>query len=648
MVNRRRAGWALSLASAFAAWACASQEGASVGDGSLTTDASVSDSNAAQTDATDNLDGSLTTYDGSKPLRPTIVTGPGPNPTNSTHVRVLDAAGKSSAELRDVFGADLYGANVAACDVNGDGISEIIVGEGPGPANGTTVRILSAGGALVKEIPSTFAGATYGVNVACGDIDGDKVPEIIVGLGAGASNDSRVRAFDVNTLLMKADFVAFDPGVHYGTRVAAGDVDGDGKAEIAVTPGPSSISGAHLKVFSANGTLRGDVHPFSDSAVYGDVNAPFGATVAMGDLDGDGIAEIATALGPAPLASPHVKIYSSKMPGALQPVSEFQAVNPIPHLRYNGYFHVHDASFGLHIPDVKDFTNWAYLWDTKYLADAKGAGLKVVFDLQKSIREAPKANWDANLKALAPIFASYKDTIVALYLYDEPDIGGLPSLADQKALVDLVKANIPGFPTTMSLVTQTTVPEGLDWVAIDPYMNIATAEVGCVGQDRFNGVLSRIAWAASTGKPVLLIPSSFGRTSPSPIAMPTTCQQRWYMEASVNTPEVIANLWFMYGHAKESERGEEIQGVGETPAVLAFHKEMFRAAQYGGYGAELAIGDVDGDGVGEIVVGQGKGRGNTTMVKVYSSSGTEKYAFRGYETANYGVSVAVGVFDSSK
>lgn len=638
---------ALSLLAVVLGWACSSSNETNLNDASLSSDAGDAASVSSDAMDTDGVDGSLTGYDGSKPLRPTLVTGPGPNPTNSTHVRILDASGKSSGELRDVFGADLYGTNVAACDVNGDGMSEVVVGEGAGPANGTNVRILSAKGDLVKEIPSTFPGATYGVNVACADIDGDKVPEVIVGLGAGPSNDTRVRAFDVNTLAVKSDFVAFDSGVRFGTRVAAGDVDGDGKAEIAVTPGPSSISGAHLKVFSANGTLRGEVHPFADNAVYGDFGVPFGATVAVGDLDGDGIAEIATALGPAPLAPPTVKIYSSKVVGALQPVSEFQATNPIPHLSYNGYFHVHDASFGLHIPDVKGFTNWAYLWDTKYLAEAKSAGLKVVFDLQKSIREAPKANWDANLKALAPIMASYKDTIAALYLYDEPDISGM-TLADQKALIDLVKSNIPGFPTTMSLVSQTSLPEGLDWVAIDPYMNIPSAEVGCVGQDRFNGVLSRISWAASTGKPVLLIPSSFGRTSPSPIAMPTTCQQRWYMEAAVNTPEVIGNLWFMYGHAKESERGEEIQGVGETPAVLAFHKEMFRAARYGGYGAELAIGDVDGDGIGDVVVGQGKGRGNTTMVKVYSSGGVEKFAFKGYETANYGVSIAVGNFDLAK
>ncbi len=639
-----RLSWSLALVSVLA-WACAG-EGAGDASGGLLGDGGLAAGDSARTDSSNDLDGSLLNYDASKPLRATILAGPGPNAANSTHVRVLDASGKNYQELREIFFGQGYGANVAACDFDGDGVSEILVGEGPSPVGGTRVRILTATGADYGELPSAFAGANYGVNVACGDVDGDKIPEIIVGLGGGPGNDTRVRAYDVKTMAMKADFVAFDAGVRYGTRVAAGDVDGDGKAEIVVSPGPSPISGAHVKVFTANGTLRGEVHPYSDSAIYGDLNAPFGATIAVGDLDGDGIAEIATSPGPAPLATPYVKIYSSKIAGPLALVTEFQATNPIPHLQYNGYFHVHDASFGLHIPDVKSFTSWAFLWDTKYLAEAKAAGLKVVFDLQKTIREAPEANWDANLKAVAPTLLQYKDTIAALYLFDEIDLAGV-SLATQKSLVDLVKANVPGIPTTLSLVIQTEVPASLDWVAIDPYINISTSEVGCVGQERFAAASARIQWAASTGKPVLLIPPSFGRTLPSPIAMPTACQQRWYMEAAVNTPEVIGNLWFMYGHATFAERGEEIQGVGETPSVLAWHKEMFRAATHGGYGAELAIGDVDGDGIGDLVVGHGKGRGNTALVKVYSGTGTEKYSFKGYDTANYGVSLAVANFDGA-
>ena len=638
-----RLSFGVAVASIFV-WACSGDDASDTSMGVGGDGGSGFDDASQADDASASLDGSLLGYDAAKPLRATIVTGPGPNPANSTHVRVLDASGKNYQELRDVFVGQGYGSPVAACDIDGDGVSEILVGEGPSPVSGTRVRVLTANGAAFSELPSAFVGANYGVNVACGDLDGDKVPEIIVGLGAGPGNDTRVRAYDAKTMAMKADFVAFDAGVRYGTRVAVGDVDGDGKAEIVVTPGPSSISGAHVKVFSANGTLRGEVHPFADGPIYGDLNAPFGASVAVGDLDGDGIAEIATSPGPAPLATPYVKIYSAKVAGPLSLVSEFQATNPIPHLQYNGYFHVHDAAFGLHIPDVKGFTNWAFLWDTKYLADAKAAGLRVVYDLQKTIRDAPEANWDANLKAIAPTLLQYKETIAALYLFDEIDLAGVPP-AKQKALVDLVKTNVPGIPTTLSFVTQTEVPSTLDWVAIDPYMNIATPEVGCVGQDRFAAVSARIQWAASTGKPVLLIPPSFGRTLPSAIAMPTLCQQRWYMEAAVNTPEVLGNVWFMYGHATFAERGEEIQGVGETPSVLAWHKEMFRAAMHGGYGAELAIGDVDGDGVGDLLVGHGKGRGNTTLVKVYSGSGAEKFAFRAYETANYGVSLAVGTFE---
>src|SRR5262249_58234633 len=49
-------------------------------------------------------------------------------------------------------------------------------------------------------------------------------------------------------------FFAYDPGFHGGLSVAAGDVDGDGKADVIVAPGAGG--GPDVKVFSgASGAL---------------------------------------------------------------------------------------------------------------------------------------------------------------------------------------------------------------------------------------------------------------------------------------------------------------------------------------------------------------------------------------------------------
>jgi hypothetical protein len=583
-----------------------------------------------------------------RPLPSAIVTGPGPHPGSASHVRLVDATGKVANETHETFAGAGYGANVAACDVDGDGKSEIVVGEGPDPAGGTRVRILKRTGELVAELPAAFEGKHHGVNVACGDIDGDGVPELITGLGAGPDNETRVRAFDARTLTRKADFLAYDAGSRYGVRVAAGDVDGDGKAEIITGPGPSPVSGGLVRVFSADGTLRGQVEAFPVDPIYGDVAVPFGATVAAGDLDGDGKAEILASPGPAPLATPRVRTYSSKQPGPLTFVSEFVSENPIPHLLHSGYYHVHSPFFGLHIPDVADFTNTAFLEDPQYLPLARASGLKVILALNKYIHDRPKAEWAANLKALDAVISSERSSIAALYVYDEIDLTGMP-VSEQKEIVDLVKANIPGIPTIMSYVSQTAAPpDTLDWVSVDPYVNYGLTEpdTGCARRDYFDALVKgRLDWARSTGKPVFIIAPSFARTLPTIVPMPTFCQQRWYLEEVVERQEVRGILWFMFGHAKFSDVKEEVQGVADFPELLAWHKSMFPVTRKGGYGAELAVGDVDGDGVNDIVVGHGKGRGNTTMVNVHAADGTKKRTFRAYEGALFGVSVAVGKFE---
>ena len=83
----------------------------------------------------------------------------------------------------------------ATCDINGDGLDEIITGAGPG--GGPHVRVFSLAGGVVTELAGqgfyaydpAFPG---GVNVACGDVTGDGVPEIITGAGPGGGPHVRV------------------------------------------------------------------------------------------------------------------------------------------------------------------------------------------------------------------------------------------------------------------------------------------------------------------------------------------------------------------------------------------------------------------------------------------------------------------------
>jgi trimeric autotransporter adhesin len=118
--------------------------------------------------------------------------------------------------------------------------------------------------------PTTFTG---GVFVAAGDTDGDGRADVIVGTNAALNYDSRVRVYSgLNNAILK-DFIAF-VGYRGGVRVAADDLDGDGKADIILSAGRYSSSiGAQPRLLALKGTNLARLQdlPLLDLAFQGGV-----------------------------------------------------------------------------------------------------------------------------------------------------------------------------------------------------------------------------------------------------------------------------------------------------------------------------------------------------------------------------------------
>ena len=187
------------------------------------------------------------------------------------------------------------GVNVAVGNFDSDPEEEFVVGAG------------EKGGPHVKvyERDRSFTGKEFfaynpqhwtGTDVAAGDLDGDGVDEIITGAGPGGG--PHVRAFKPDGTEV-ASFFAYDYRFSGGVHVSAGDVDGDGKAEIIT--GARAGGGPHVKVFKSNGISIGDVFPYAPSFAGG-------VDVSAGDIDEDGKAEIVTSPGPG--GGPHIRTFS--------------------------------------------------------------------------------------------------------------------------------------------------------------------------------------------------------------------------------------------------------------------------------------------------------------------------------------------------
>jgi hypothetical protein len=153
-----------------------------------------------------------------------------------------------------------------------------------------------------------------GVRVAVGDVNGDGFADVITGSGPGAL--AHVKVFDgrrlgrTNALLMSFD--AYPGSFRGGVFVAAGDVTDDGRADIIVAP---DAGGQPLvRVFDGkSGAIITSFLAYPPTFTGG-------VSVSTGDVDGDGRIDIITAGGP----NGHVKVFDGTTGAEIRSFLAFQ------------------------------------------------------------------------------------------------------------------------------------------------------------------------------------------------------------------------------------------------------------------------------------------------------------------------------------
>jgi hypothetical protein len=228
-----------------------------------------------------------------------LVGAPGADGPGADAGRAQVRSGADGSVLLTLAGdaaGDHFGAAVAGiADLTGDGIAELLIGapngDGPGAVDAGLARLVSgATGATLRNFVGGSAGLLFGTSVAdAGDVNADGASDLVVGAPGQFQAPGFARVLSGSTGAVLYQFADATLAKQQGQSVAgAGDVNGDGHADVAIgAPGSGPQSG-RMTLYS--GATGGELLVVTGKAP----NEKLGWAVAgAGDVDGDGSLDIA-------------------------------------------------------------------------------------------------------------------------------------------------------------------------------------------------------------------------------------------------------------------------------------------------------------------------------------------------------------------
>ncbi len=167
---------------------------------------------------------------------------------------------------------------VTVCDLDGDGKVDIIA---PDYTNNvlSVISNTSSVGTISFATEKTFTLGTHPTYVATGDLDGDGKPDVVV-TNAGSNTISIFRnTSTINNISFASRIDSTTGSIPY--CVAIGDIDGDGKPDIAV----ANTSSNTISVFKNNSSIGTISFNTKKDFI---ANGSMTSSIVFADIDGDG------------------------------------------------------------------------------------------------------------------------------------------------------------------------------------------------------------------------------------------------------------------------------------------------------------------------------------------------------------------------
>ncbi|QEC69220.1 T9SS type A sorting domain-containing protein [Panacibacter ginsenosidivorans] len=180
-----------------------------------------------------------------------------------------------------------YPFGIATGDLDGDGKPELTVSNnGFYQTSGTSISVfrnISSDGQISFETPVQYTTETHPEDVAVGDLDGDDKLDVAVCNYSSHSVSIFKNISQPGTILLsdKVDYYSTE-----STNVSVGDLNGDGKPDLA------TVGGFDVTVY--RNTCTPGLISFDEGIAYPTGYGAFGG-VAISDLDSDGKADLAIA-----------------------------------------------------------------------------------------------------------------------------------------------------------------------------------------------------------------------------------------------------------------------------------------------------------------------------------------------------------------